>query len=115
MGMNYSRKEQEAIISVLCILLKADYRSRDVETQCLQECMKELGFEDESFEPYPKSQLEAKAYEVLRKMSKSKKRAFSLMITKIARSDGHFGHLERAFAIEILDVCETPFIHRVES
>ena len=115
MEIKFSKPEQEAIVSVLCILTKADYRTPDKEKRCLRECIEEIGFDDESFEPFTKSQLEVKAFEPLRKMSKQKKKAFSLMMTKIARSDGHFGHLERTFVVEILDRCEIPFIHRVES
>ena len=115
MDIKYTRAQQEVIISVLCALLKADYRTRDVEQQCLQECMKELGFDDDSFEPYSPGQLKVKVVEVLPQMSEEQKKAFSLMMTKIARSDGHFGPLERAFAVEILDLCEIPFVHKVES
>lgn len=112
MDVKYTKAQQEVIISVLCALLKADYRTHDAEQQCLQECVKELGFDDDSFEPFPPSQLKLKVLEVLAKMSKEQKKAFSLMMTKIARSDGHFGPLERAFAVEILDLCEIPFVHK---
>mgnify|MGYP002626111166 FL=1 len=97
--------------SVLCVLVKADYRSRDNELGQLSEFAKELGL-DESFHPIPKSQLEGLAYETLKKMPMEKKRVFSRMMTQIARSDGHFGPSERAFVIEILEMCEIPFVHR---
>ena len=112
MEEKYTQKEQEAIISVLCRLAKADYRTHDKEHETLQECLKELGFQDDGFQLYTKDQLESKAYETLKKMSKEKKRAFSWMMTKTARSDGHFGPLERAFVIEILETCEIPFVHK---
>ena len=112
MEEKFTRKEQESIISVLCALSKADYRTHDKEHLALQECLHELEFNDDSFSPYPKAQLEGAAYETLKRMSDGKKRVFSRMMTKIARSDGHFGPLERAFVIEILEICEIPFVHR---
>lgn len=112
MEEKFTRKEQESIISVLCILTKTDYRLHDNEHQALRECVEELEFTDESFQPYTKAQLGSNAYETLKRMSKSKKRVFSRMMTKIARSDGHFGPLEQAFVLEILETCEIPFIHR---
>ena len=111
MEEKFTRKEQEAIVSVLCLLTKADYRTPDIEHQILKECLREIEFDDTSFVPFPKGQLEVKAYEPLKRMSKAKKRLFSGMMTKIARSDGHFGPLERAFVLEILETCEIPFIH----
>ena len=108
----YTRKEQEAIVSVLCALMQADFRDHDGEHQALQEALQEIGFDDADFQPYPKAELESKAYETLRHMSKEKKRAFSLMMTKTARSDGHFGPRERAFVIEILEMCDIPFVHK---
>ena len=108
----YTRMEQEAIVSVLCALMQADFRDHDGEHQALQEALREIGFDDADFQPYPKDQLESKAYETLRHMSKEKKRAFSLMMTKTARSDGHFGPRERAFVIEILEMCDIPFVHK---
>jgi len=112
MEEKFTRKEQEAIVSVLCALSKADFRTRVEEHRALDECMLELGFNDESFQPIPMGQLEGKAYETLKRMSKEKKQVFSGMMTKIARSDGHFGPRERAFVIEILEMCEIPFVHK---
>ena len=84
----------------------------DQYTRREQEALQEIGFDDADFQPYPKAELESKAYETLRHMSKEKKRAFSLMMTKTARSDGHFGPRERAFVIEILEMCDIPFVHK---
>ena len=112
MEEKFTRKEQETIASVLLALIKTDYRVLNHESQTLQECLDELGFHDESFQPYSKRELRLKAEEYLKPMSKDKKRVFSRMMTKIARSDGDFGPLERAFAVEILEMCDIPFIHR---
>ncbi|MBR4147151.1 MAG: TerB family tellurite resistance protein [Bacteroidales bacterium] len=108
----FTQKEKEAVVSVLCVLTKVDYRVRDKENQVLETCIKELGCDTESFQPIPRNQLEKQAYETLKSMSKRKKRVLSRMMTKIARSDGHFGPLERAFAIEIMEMCDIPFVHR---
>lgn len=112
MAVFFSENEKKAMVSVLCALAKADYRTHDTEHQTLRACLDEMGFHEEDYQPIPKAQLEVKAYETLRRMNKEKKRVFSLMMTKIARSDGNFGPLERAFVIEILDMCEIPFVHK---
>ena len=114
MEESYNRQEQEAIVSVLCALSQADFRTHEEEHQSLRESMKEIGFNDDSFQPYPKAQLESKAYETLKMMSKEKKHAFSRMMTKTARSDGHFSPRERAFVLEILEMCNIPFVHKEE-
>lgn len=110
MNENFTPMEREAMASVLCLLTKADYRTHSDEHQALGECMRELEIDEASFVPLSETQLVPKAYETLKRMSKGKKRAFSQMITKIARSDGHFSPLEQAFVIEILDMCEIPFV-----
>lgn len=111
MDQQFTQKEKEAMFSVLCVLVKADYRSRTDELGQLSAYAKELGI-DGSYQPIPKAQLEGLAYETLKRMSIEKKRVFSGMMTQIARSDGHFGPSERAFVIEILEMCEIPFVHR---
>ena len=58
------------------------------------------------------TKLPNKAYETLRSMSEEKKRAFSLMMTRMSRSDTHFGPRERKFVKEILEMCEIPFVHK---
>ena len=45
-------------------------------------------------------------------MSIEKKRTFSLMMTRLSRSDNHFGPRERKFVKEILEMCEVPFVHK---
>ena len=110
--MEYTREEQEAIVSVLYNLAHADFRSHDLEDAVYQECLKELDFSDESFVPCPKDELQSKTFETLRRLAKEKKHDFSLMMTKIARSDGEFGVLERKFVTEILDMCNIPFVAR---
>lgn len=112
MTEEFTQKEKEAIVSVLCVLSKADYRLHDKEHVALEECIAELGFDTDRFQPIPRNQLEKQAYETLKSMSKKKKRVFSRMMTKIARSKGHFGPLERAFAIEIMEMCDISFVHR---
>ena len=112
MEEKFTREEQEAIVSVLCTLTKADYRLHQNEHQVLQECLKELDFHDDTFQPFSQGVLILKAQEHLKPMSPEKKRIFSLMMTKIARSDGDFGPLERAFVIKILENCEVPFVHK---
>lgn len=112
MRVIFSETEKEAMVSVLCALAKADYRSRDAEHRVLQGCYEEMGFERVDFVPIPRLQLEKRAYETLKRMTKEKKRVFSRMMTKIARSDGDFGPRERAFVIEILEMCDIPFVHK---
>ena len=112
MKEEYTLEEKEAILSVLSTLIKIDYRSYSEEHADFRQYLEELGVDYETFSPIPHNQLKIKVKEPLRKMSKAKKREFSSMMTKIARSDGNFGPLERAFVLEILDMCEMPFVHR---
>jgi uncharacterized tellurite resistance protein B-like protein len=112
MEEKFTQSEQEVIVSVLCALTKADYRFHKNEHQALQDCLKDIDFQDDTFQPFPQSQLILKAQEHLKPMSPVKKRVFSRMMTKIARSDGNFGPLERAFVSEILETCEIPFVHK---
>ena len=74
--------------------------------------MKELELDTKEFVPIPKNELQKQAYQTLKRMSKEKKRTFSRMMTRLSRSDEHFGYREQAFVIEILDMCEIPFVHR---
>ena len=74
--------------------------------------MDEMGLEPEGFVPIPKNELPQKAYETIKRMSKGKKQAFSLMMTRLSRSDTHFGPRERRFVKEILDMCDVPFVHK---
>ncbi len=108
---NYSQQEKEAMYSILCILVKTDYRTPEAEQELLARFARELDIADD-FQPATKRQLRTTGYDMLSKMSKEKKRTFSLMMTETARADGHFGHLEQAFVTEVLDACEMPFIHR---
>ena len=110
--MEYARTEQEAIANVLTNLVHADYQNRVEEMTFLGNCFKELGFSDAGFQPCPKDALQAKAYPVLKQMTKEKKRAVSLMMTQLSRSDGDFGPSERAFVMEVLEMCDMPFVHR---
>ena len=112
MDEKYTQEEQTAIASVLYNLAGADFRSHEGETESLKACLDELGLDVKGFAPIHKNLLEMKAYETLKKMSLEKKRAFSRMMTQIARSDGHFGPREQAFVREILDYCEVPFVQK---
>lgn len=112
MAVFFTENEKKAMASVLYALAKADYRAHDTEHQTLSACLDEMDFHEEGFQPIPRSQLEVGAYMTLKEMNKEKKRAFSLMMMKIARSDGNFGPLERAFVKEILEMCEIPFVHK---
>lgn len=111
MENQFTQQEREAIFSVLCALVKADYRTLTDESMQLAGVAKELGIEKD-YQPIPKGQLEGLAYDTLKKMSEEKKRVFSRMMTEIARSDGHFGPSERALVVEILEMCNIPFVHR---
>ena len=108
----FSKEEQTAIASVLYNLADADFQSHQSEKDCLEACMKELEFETENFVPIPKNELQKRAYDTLKRMSKEKKRSFSLMMTKLSRSDAHFGKRERDFVMEILNMCDVPFVHK---
>lgn len=112
MDENFTTEEKIAVASVLHFLLAADYRKREAEWACLGECMKEMELDTESFVPIPKNELPRKAYPLLKRMSKEKKRIFSGMMTRLSRSDAHFGAREQSFVKEILEYCEVPFVHR---
>ena len=112
MKEEFSPQEKEAVLSVLFVLVHADYRFQSDEHASLKQCVDSLGVDFETFIPIPQNQLEVRAYSTLRKLSKEKKREFARMITKIARSDGNFGPLERAYSLEIMEMCEIPFVHR---
>lgn len=111
MEEQFTQQESEAMFSVLCALVKADYRTLTDESNQLTDYAKELHI-DKDYQPIPKGQLVGSAYETLKNMSLDKKRAFSRMMTEIARSDGHFGPSERALVVEILEMCNIPFVHR---
>lgn len=108
----FSKEEQIAVASVLYNLADADFQNHEAERECLEACMKELEFDTTGFVPVPKNELQKKAYDTLKRMSKEKKRSFSRMMTKLSLSDDHFGARERAFVMEILNMCEVPFVHR---
>lgn len=112
MEEKFSKEEQAAVASVLYDLAGADFQSHTGETDCLKDCFAEMGFDSQGFVPIPRNELEAKAYETLKRMSKEKKHAFSRMMTRISRADGHFGYSEQAFVKEILIMCDVPFVHR---
>lgn len=112
MEEKFTLEEQMAVANVLYNLADADFQSHEAERECLAACMKELEFDATGFVPIEKNQLHVKAYEVIRRMTKGKKRAFSRMMTQLSRSDDHFGPRERAFVMEILDLCDVPFVHR---
>jgi uncharacterized tellurite resistance protein B-like protein len=108
----FSKEEQIAIASVLYNLADADFQSHKSEKECLEACMKELEFDVKGFVPIPKNELQKRAYETLKRMTKEKKHSFSRMMTQLSRSDDHFGARERAFVMEILNMCEVPFVHK---
>ena len=112
MEVQFSRVEQEAIAHVLFNLVKTDYLSQNAEHECVKECLNELGFEDEDFPPMPRNELQKGVFDTLKKMSNEKKSIFSGMMTRISRSDGSFGAHERALVIEILEMCDVPFVHK---
>ncbi len=112
MEEEFTFEEQKAVASVLFSLADADFQSHEAEKECLDACLKEIGFDATGFVPIPKKELPKQAYETLKRMSKEKKRTFSRMMTKMSRSDGHFGPREQAFVKEILDYCEVPFVHK---
>ena len=112
MEEKFTQEEQSAVANVLFNLVYADFNNRKGENDCLNACLDELGIDVKGFVPVPKNELPTKAYETLRRMSKEKKRAFSRMMTRISRSDGHFGAREQAFVKEILVMCDIPFVHK---
>ena len=108
----FTEVEKRAIANVLYNLADADFQSHKEEKECLEGCLKELEFSPIGFSPIQKSELPAQTYETLRRMTLEKKRVFSRMMTRLSRSDNHFGPRERAFVMEILEMCEVPFVHR---
>ncbi|MBQ3737632.1 MAG: hypothetical protein II862_01450 [Bacteroidales bacterium] len=112
MGEKFTPQEKIAVASVLYNLADVDFQSHDSEYECLEACMKELEFDATGFVPIPKNELQKKVYDTLKRMSKEKKRSFSRMMTKLSLSDDHFGARERAFVMEILNMCNVPFVHR---
>ena len=112
MDERFTQEEQTAIASVLYNLAGADFRDRQAEREYIDECMKTLAFDAKGFIPIPRNELPKQAYETLKRMSMGKKQTFSLMMTRLSRSDGHFGPSEQAFVKEILIMCEVPFVHR---
>lgn len=112
MEEKFTQEEQIAIANVLFNLVHADFNSRLGEDDCLKVCLDEMGFDAQGFVPVPKQELPSQSYETLRHMSKEKKHAFSRMMTRISRADGHFGPRERDFVMEILNMCDVPFVHK---
>ena len=112
MEEKFTQEEKIAVASVLFNLADADFQTQKNEQECLEACLKELEFDTMGFVPVSKNELPKQAYETLKRMSKEKKRTFSRMMTRLSRSDNHFGPRERAFVIEILNMCEVPFVHK---
>ena len=112
MDEKFTTEEQKAVASVLFNLAAADFQNHKEEKECFESCMKELDFDATGFVPIPKNELPKQAYTTLKRMTKEKKRAFSFMMTRLSRSDEHFGPSERAFVKEILIMCDVPFVHR---
>ena len=112
MDEKFTQEEKVAIASVLYNLANADYQTHEGETETLKQCLQEIGLEATGFVPIAKNELQVKAYETLKRMTKPKKTLFSRMMTLISRADGHFGLSEQAFVKEILLMCEVPFVHR---
>ena len=112
MEEKFTQEEQIAIANVLFNLVHADFNSRLGEDDCLKVCLDELGFDAQGFVPVPRNELPPKTYETLKHMDKEKKHAFSRMMTRISRADGHFGYSEQAFVKEILVMSDIPFVHK---
>ena len=112
MDEKFTQEEQKAIASVLYNLADADFQNHKSEKECLDSCLKELEFDAKNFVPIPKNALQKQAYETLKRMPKEKKIVFSRMMTRLSRSDDHFGPRERKFVKEILEMCEVPFVHK---
>ena len=112
MDEKFTPEEQKAIASVLYNLAAADFRDRKAERECITECLKEMEFDATGFVPIPKNELQRQTYKTLKMMSIEKKQTFSLMMTRLSRSDNHFGPRERKFVKEILEMCEVPFVHK---
>ena len=112
MEEKFTQEEKRAVASVLYNLAGADFRTHVGEGECLKSCLAEMEFDLPDFDPIPRNELQKQAYETLKRMTKEKKRAFSRMMTRLSRSDGHFGSSEQAFVKEILIMCDVPFVHR---
>ena len=112
MDEKFTSEEKNAVASVLYNLADADYENHESERVCLEACMKELEFDATGFVPIPRNEMQKRAYETLKRMTKEKKRSFSRMMTQLSRSDDHFGARERTFVMEILNMCEVPFVHK---
>ena len=112
MEEKFTPQEKMAVASVLYNLADVDFQSHDSEYECLETCMKELEFDTNEFVPIPRNELQKQAYETLKRMTKEKKRLFSRMMTRLSRSDENFGPRERAFVMEILNMCDVPFVHK---
>jgi len=109
---SFTDNEKTAIANVLYNLAYADFNAHEGEDECLKACLDELGVDATGFVPVERNMLHVKAYETLKRMSKSKKTVFSRMMTRLSRADGHFGPREQAFVKEILIMCDVPFVHR---
>ena len=112
MEEKFTQEEKIAVASVLYNLAGVDYQTHEGESECLKTCLAEIEFETSDFVPIEKNQLQKKAYETIKRMTKEKKRTFSRMMTQLSRSDSHFGPSERAFVKEILIMCDVPFVHK---
>ena len=112
MDEKFTQEEKTAVASVLYNLAKADFKTQQGESECLKTCLSELDIDAKGIEMIPQNELQMKAYETLRHLSKEKKLVFSRMMTQMARADGHFGPRERDFVKEILVMCDVPFVHR---
>ena len=112
MDEKFAEEEKIAVASVLYNLVDADFRSHKEEKECLDACLKMLELDGSGFTPVPRNELQKQTYETLKLMSKEKKQVFSRMMTRVSRSDGHFGPREQAFVREILEMCEVPFVHK---
>ena len=112
MDEKFTSEEKNAVVSVLYNLADVDYENHESERECLEACMKELEFDATGFVSIPRNEMQKRAYGTLKRMTKEKKRTFSLMMTRLSRSDAHFGPSERAFVKEILVMCDVPFVHR---
>ena len=112
MDEKFTLEEKQAIANVLCNLAVADFHEHKAERECIDECLKELEFDATGFVPSSKNELPHQVYDILKKMPKEKKRIFSRMMTRVSRSDNHFGPSEQAFVKEILIMCDVPFVHK---
>lgn len=112
MEESFTDTEKTAIANVLYNLAYADFDTNMGEDECLKSCLDELGFDATGFVPIERNQLYKRAYDTIRRMTKENKLTFSRMMTRISRSDGHFGPREQAFVKEVLVMCDVPFVHK---